>query len=185
MIKYHKEVIILEKGLIHIYYGGGRGKTTAAVGMAIRMSGSGGRVVFMQYLKGAKTSERKILAKTENIRLIDVPDSIKFVFGMNEDEIARAREYYNGKTDEIEKIIDKGDCDMLILDEVLDAADCGIIEKERVVRLADMCRGRVELILTGRNPDEQILRRGDYITEMCAVRHPFDSGIGAREGIEY
>ena len=175
----------MKKGFIHIYFGGGKGKTTAAIGLAIRMAGSGQTAVIMQFLKSSISSERKILSQIDNIRLIDIPSSIKFVFDMNDSEKSEATALYNKKLDEIESIAENNICDMIVLDEILDAVDCGIIDEKRVLHLLDICRGNIEVVMTGRNPSEDMLKRADYITKTESLCHPFDKGIGARYGIEY
>lgn len=139
----------------------------------------------MQFLKSDTSSERKILSQIDNIRLIDIPHSIKFVFDMSDGEKSAATELYNKKLDEIERIAENGGCDMIVLDEILDAADCGIIDENRILHLLDICHGNIEVVMTGRNPTEGMLKRTDYITETKNLRHPFDKGIGARAGIEY
>lgn len=139
----------------------------------------------MQFLKSDTSSERKILSQTNNIRLIDIPHSIKFVFDMNDSEKRAATELYNKKLDEIENIAENNICDMIILDEILDAINCGITDEKRVLHLIDICRGNIELVMTGRNPTDEIIKCADYITDCKCLRHPFDKGICARKGIEY
>ena len=175
----------MKKGLIHIYCGGGKGKTTAAMGLAMRMAGSGGKAAVFQFLKDNTSSERNALAQVDGIRLIDGMENVKFTFCMTDTERAEAQRFYSEKLSEVEAFIKSGEYDMIVLDEVLDAVESGIVPEERLLDVMKLCRGRVELVLTGRAPYAEVKTMADYITEMKNVCHPYDKGMQARKGIEF
>lgn len=167
--------------MIHLYYGNGKGKTTAAVGLALRCAGSGKRVLMFQFLKGNSSSERRL---TDNI--IDVikgKDNEKFIFNMNEEEKAKAAVFYTDKLREIYKIADK--YDMIILDEAIDAVNIGFVAEDELLEFIKKHREKVEVIITGHNPSQKLIEVSDYVTEMRKIKHPFDNGAAARKGIEY
>lgn len=167
--------------MIHLYYGNGKGKTTAAMGLALRCAGSGKRLLMFQFLKGNSSSERSL---TDNI--IDVikgKDNEKFIFNMNEEEKAEAAVFYTDKLREIDKIADK--YDMIILDEVIDAVNVGFVAEAELLAFTKKHREKAEIIITGHNPSQKLIEASDYVTEMRKIKHPFDNGTAARKGIEY
>ncbi len=171
------------RGLIHIYCGDGKGKTTAAAGLAVRCAGSGGRVLFFQFLKGNNSSERKILSGIDGIDVPDGMDNMKFVWKMTEREMAAAGEFYAKRFGEILK--NMHNYDMIVLDEVIPAVKHGFIAESELLRLIKIKPEHTEIVMTGREPSERLMAAADYITEMKKIKHPFDSGIAARLGIEY
>lgn len=174
----------MEQGLIHIYCGDGKGKTTAAVGLAVRACGRGKRVWFVQFLKSGDSGERRSLEKLEGITLAECPDKIKFTFAMNPQEREQAVADSRRTLQEAFRAAKDG-CDLLILDEFFGALSTGMLEKEEALTLL---RGRpehLEVALTGRDPGEEFLELADYVSEICKRKHPFDRGLSARRGIEY
>ena len=168
-------------GRIHVYYGNGKGKTTAAVGLAVRAAGSGLRVLVFQFLKNNSSNERKILEAIPNVTCLPGREQIKFVSNMNGDERAELRHYNNKALDEIVKFC--GPFDMLLLDEALCAVNLQVLSEEKLISFIKP-RG-LEIVLTGHQITEQLLEIADYVTEVKKIKHHFDQGRTAREGIEY
>lgn len=167
--------------MLHLYCGNGKGKTTAAMGLALRAAGRGKRVVIAQFLKGADSGERFALAQLPQVTLLPVPDTVKFSFRMTEEERrAEARRYQ----DLLELIRQEAQgCFLLVLDEACAAVNTGLLPLEDLLSCLDSLE--CEVVLTGRDPAPQLAERADYITSMEAVRHPFEQGISARKGIEF
>lgn len=185
-----------ENGLVHLYTGDGKGKTTAAIGLAMRAAGAGMKVVFAQFMKGRDTSELKSLSKVPEITIIRNDKDLGWFKKDNEQQVKDYTDAHNRILDEIETFIMNGQCDLLVLDEVTYPYNYGIIDKDRLENLFAVsgdgegenegCGGHAfEIVVTGRNADSFFTERADYITEMKKVRHPYDKGIEARRGIEF
>jgi cob(I)alamin adenosyltransferase len=170
--------------LIHIYTGNGKGKTTAAIGLSVRYAGSGGKVVFSQFLKDNKSSELNILNKIEGIELVPCDEFFGFYSKMNDETKDRAKVVYNNYLRKIIDLATQKDIQMLILDEVIGAYNYGLIEREILLQFLRNKPDQLEVILTGRNPDKELLELADYVSEITKVKHPYDKGIQARVGIE-
>ena len=168
------------KGLVHLYCGDGKGKTTAAMGLALRALGAGLQVTVVQFLKDGQSSELDPLRRL-GARVYSGRPGMKFVFQMNEAEKAAARAEHN---DLLRRAL-AGPCDLLVLDEACAALSLGMVE-ESLLRQAVLNRpaGR-EICLTGRDPAPWLVQAADYLTEMCCRRHPYQSGTPARPGIEF
>jgi len=173
----------LEQGLIQVYTGEGKGKTTAALGLALRAAGQGLRVHIVQFLKGRPNrGERRALQHQPNISLVafgrpsfvncDSPDP---------EDLRLAQEALQHCLD----IISEHRYDVVVLDEINVALRCGLISLDQVLALLDAKPPQVELVLTGRDAHPGIMERAHLVTEMRAVKHPYDQGIGSRQGIEY
>lgn len=170
-------------GLIHIYCGDGKGKTTAAMGLALRCAGSGRKVLLLQFLKDGKSSEFASLAHVPDIETIPQTRAFGFSWTLTPEEKAEAGAYYTGLLEEAFRRA--ADFDLLILDEALGACTAGMVEEARLLALLAEKPERTEVVLTGRGPSQALLDRADYVTEMKMVKHPFEKGVPAREGIEY
>ncbi len=165
--------------MVHIYYGDGKGKTTAAMGLALRMAGHGGRVVIAQFLKGADSGERRALEQLNNVRVLAVPQQLPFSFQLTEEQRAVERDRY---AQMLSRLAEEP-WNLLVLDEVCDAVAAGLVDEERVLPLLDGAVG--EVVLTGHRVPECFLVRADYVTRMEKQRHPFDRGQAARPGVEW
>lgn len=174
----------MEKGLIEIYCGDGKGKTTAAVGLAVRAAGRGLRVCLVQFLKGRETGELVSLAMLPNIRVIRSKQSGKFTFQMDERELQAVYDLQTKDLLTALEVMRAGECDVLILDEIMAALSTGTVDEDLLRSLMEQRPGTVELVLTGRNPPDWILEQADYISEIVKRRHPFDKAVAARDGIE-
>lgn len=167
--------------MIHLYCGNGKGKTTAAMGLALRAAGRGERVVIAQFLKGADSGERYALAKLPQVELLPLPDQVKFTFQMDEQERLEASRRCRALL-EVARERAK-DCFLLVLDESCAAVNSGLLPLEELLDCLDNLT--CEIVLTGRDPAPQLLERADYITQMEPLRHPYQRGITARKGIEW
>ena len=170
--------------MIHLYCGDGKGKTTAAMGLALRALGRDRRVVICQFLKSGDSGERLALERFERAVILPVPEQLKFVFQMDEEEKAKTRQEMTDLFDRAAQLVRDGRCDLLVLDEVCAAITTGMLDAKRVEAFLDEV-GETEVVLTGRDPAECLRKRADYITEMAACRHPFEQGKPARLGIEW
>ena len=168
------------KGLVHLYCGDGKGKTTAAIGLALRALGAGLRVTVVQFLKDGQSSELDPLRRLGAAVYSGQP-GMKFVFQMNEAEKAAARQAQN---DLLCRALDTP-CDLLVLDEACAALSLGMVEEALLRRaVLDRPAGR-EICLTGRDPAPWLREAADYLTEMRCLRHPYDAGVPARRGVEF
>ena len=175
-----------QNGLIHVYYGNGKGKTTAALGLALRAAGYGKNVVIVQFLKGWNCGEHKILQKMSNVTLIRGKTiKNKFVCDMNDEEKQATKELQEKSLKKALDLVDKGQCDLLVLDEAADAQNLGMLDAKSLEEIIYNKPKSLELVVTGRNPDPRLLKQADYATEMIKHKHPFDKGITARKGIEF
>ena len=173
------------KGLIHLYCGEGKGKTTAAVGLAVRCAGHGGRVVFAQFLKDGTSGECRALAGLKNVTVLAANPVGKFSFQMTEEEKRRTADAVSRMFEAAAGFAVREGARLLVLDEVCAAVSCGFLEERAVLAFLDGRPETLEVVMTGRGPSEALCARADYITEMAARRHPFDRGAAAREGIEF
>ena len=171
--------------MIHIYYGDGKGKTTCGMGLCLRAAGTGRKVLIWQLMKDGSSGERAAMGQVPGIDLIEAPERVLFSFQMSEDEKAEQRAFNNKRLREItDTAIDNG-YDLLFLDEALYAVGAALLDEGTLLDTMDRCLDRVELVLTGRDPSDEILKRADYITQFVKEKHPFDRGIAARQGIEF
>ena len=175
-----------EKGLIHIYCGDGKGKTTAALGLALRAAGYGKNVVIVQFLKGWTCGEHNAIPKLPNIKLLCAkPVNNKFVNDMTDEEKRQTAASQNECLNKALKLVDDGQCDLLILDEITDAHQQGMIDYNILEKAIYEKPDSLELVITGHKPDERMLSIADYVTEMIKHKHPYDEGVDARKGIEF
>ena len=169
------------KGCVQVYTGDGKGKTTAAIGLAIRALGAGWRVFIAQFLKSGEYSEHKALAQFSDHLTIKTYGRNVFIKGEPEEEDRRlAQEAYQ----EIAEIVAAGQYRLVILDEANVAVHYGLITVAQILDLIDRRAEGVELLITGRYAHSQLIERADLVTEMSAVKHYFDRGIKARVGVE-
>lgn len=168
-------------GLVQIYTGNGKGKTTAALGLALRAAGAGIKVYILQFIKSAAYSEIRSIVKIRNIKIEQCGRGC-FIKGKPKlrDLIRAAR----GLTKAARNIA-SGRYGLVILDEVNCALDAGLLKAEDVVKIIRAKPENVELVLTGRYCPPSVMKHADLITEMKKIRHPYDKGIPARLGIEF
>ena len=170
------------KGLVHIYCGDGKGKTTTSVGLTVRAAGSGKKVLFYQFLKNNSSSERSILEKQPGINVVSGKELQKFTFQMNEEELKKLRDYNNEMLDKLFEMAK--DYDMLVLDESVYSIDKDLLDEAKLIEHLEKKPFALEVVLSGRNPSERLIDHADYVSEIRKVKHPFDQGISSRIGIE-
>ncbi len=168
--------------MIHVYTGDGKGKTTAACGLALRAAGQGMKVLVVQFLKSGTSGE---ICAFENHPDIEVmcSETDKFLWDMTEEENKQAR-----KTHQIlfESAADRTEnFDVVVFDEILGAITTGMIDETQVVRFLEENKEKAEFVLTGRGAGEKLIDLSDYVSEIKCVKHPMEKGIPARQGIEY
>ena len=169
--------------MIHLYHGHGKGKTTAAAGLAVRAAGSGMKVLFVQFFKNGSSSEVGVLRSIPNIDVL-IPDVWYGRYKkMNAEQQDETRACYTALMHDIEEM--SGDYGLIVLDEAVSAYGYGMFDKESFFRLLEGRKGDMEAVLTGRDPAPELIEIADYVTEMKKEKHPFDRGIGARKGIEF
>ncbi len=174
----------MNKGFVHVYCGDGKGKTTAAIGLAVRAAGSGMKVVILQFLKGKMVSELNSLKLIPGITMLRNEEDLGFFKAMSEEEKQKAMSYHNSNLQKVVQMVENRECDLLILDEICAAYRLGMVDKDKINQLIINKRDDLELVLTGREPDELFLEYADYVTEMKKIKHPYDKKIYARVGIE-
>ncbi len=170
--------------MLHIYYGDGKGKTTAAIGMAIRAAGVGLRVFVIQFMKGAPSGEIEVLPYIPGVTLARPYRDYGFFKQMSEEDKAELTDCHNRMLMCGFLQAGLGRADMLILDEFNPAYAYGLLDKEAADGYILSDKYPVEIVLTGRDPDKKFLEKADYISEIKCVRHPYQKGIEARWGIE-
>ncbi len=171
------------KGLVQVFTGEGKGKTTAALGTVIRALGHGLRVYIVYFMKGDYPyGEHNILSKLPNVTMASF-GSLEFVnpASVKPEEREQARQALTAAREAMLS----GSYDLVVLDEVNLAVAWKLVELDEVVRLITDKPQNVELILTGRQADTKLVQLADLVTEMLKIKHPYDSGIMARKGIEY
>lgn len=175
----------MEKGLLHVYYGNGKGKTTCAVGLSVRAAGNGRKVLFVQFMKTGKSSEIKVLEDVAGIEIMEAPRLKKFSFQMNDEEKRVLREQNDRALSDIIKRAEEGDFDLLVMDECLGTLHKKLLDEGRLISFLDSRPAGLEVVLTGRHPDDLIMERADYVSEIHKVKHPYDKGVYGRKGIEF
>jgi len=169
------------KGYVHIYTGNGKGKTTAALGLAIRAAGAGLQVFLAQFIKGRQYSELNILKKLADQITVEQYGLPQFINGKpSVPDIENAR--YG--LERVKSSILSGRFDMIIIDEGNVAVTYGLISKQDLLDLIAMKPEALELVITGRDALPEIIDKADLVTEMKAVKHYFNNGVDARIGIE-
>ncbi len=169
------------KSYMHVYTGDGKGKTTAALGLALRAAGAGHKVFLAQFIKGGHYSELNALKRFDDLITVEQFGLGRFIAGKpSESDINAAR---NGLK-KMKPILASGDYKVVILDEANVALHYNLFTVEELTELIDHRSKDTELIITGRHASSEILERADLITEMRAVKHYYKEGVKARIGIE-
>jgi len=173
----------LEKGLTQVYTGDGKGKTSAAFGLALRAIGRGLKVYVVQFIKGGfDYGELHIVDDLPNLKLKAFGRG-KFVTEMppTDEDVKLAKEAFNLA----EKVVNSNEYDLVVLDEINVALNLKLVDVDEVIHLVRNKPEHVELILTGRYAPPEIIEVADLVTEMKEVKHPYTRGIPPRKGIEY
>lgn len=169
--------------MIQLYYGEGKGKTTAAFGQALRAAGRGRRVIIAQFLKSEDSGERRSMELVPHVLLLPLPEQLPFVFQMDVIQRAEYEEFAARLLRDAALLAERDS--VVVLDEVLGAIETDILPLEAVLDCLKELPQGCEVVLTGRKAPPELLDKADYITRFQAERHPYDKGVQAREGIEY
>ncbi len=173
---------------MQIYTGGGKGKTTAALGLAIRAAGRDNRVLFYQFLKppSLHLGERMAIEKLDNIELGVLEHSWDMKKSLcDEQTMSEMRQAVGEAMKELTTAAAERKYDVMILDEIVYCYSKGLTELGDIKTLIESRDAHVEIVLTGRGADEALIELADLVTEMKAIKHYFEKGIKARKGIEY
>lgn len=173
-----------QTGCVHIYCGDGKGKTTCGMGLCVRAAGYGYRVLIYQFMKDNTTSERKAMEKIPGITFVPGLKEEKFSFRMTTEEKEERKRFYKEKFREVTEKAEKEMYDVLFLDEVIYTIRAGLFEERILVEWLKQKPEHLEVILTGQDPGGELMQCADYVSELKKIRHPFDRGLGARDGIE-
>ena len=173
------------QGMIHLYCGDGKGKTTAAMGLVIRALGQGLRAGIVQFLKNTPSGEILFLEKVPGVSILRGQDGTGFSFSMTPEQKANTRRIHNAHLEQARQWMLSGQYDLILLDEICAAYQLDLIDRDATAAFLREKPASVELILTGRDPAPLFIDAADYITEMTLRRHPFEKGISARRGIEF
>ena len=165
--------------MLHLYWGDGKGKTTAAMGLALRALGHGRKVVIVQFLKDGTSGEMEPLRRLGAV--VYACPNAKFTWLMNKEEKAAAR---RSDTAALRQALAQP-WDLLVLDEACAAYETSLVDRELLRQAAARAEAGFEVVLTGRNPADWMQDAADYSTEMRACQHPYTKGVPAREGVEY
>lgn len=174
-----------QEGLVHIYYGDGKGKTTCGMGLCLRCAGARMRVLIYQFMKDGCGNERTLLENIPNVTFAGEKRKVRFSFRMSDEEKQKERELYRREFAALEERVRREKYDVLLLDEALNAVSCGLLEESALTEFLDHRPEHLEVILTGREASPAIRERADYLSRIVKEKHPYDSGIMAREGIEF
>ncbi len=172
-------------GYLHIYCGDGKGKTTAALGLAVRAAGAGMKVHIVQLLKGSDTAELGVLRGIPGITLARCEKDFGFLWNMTERDKAEITASHNRMLNEGYALARSESADMLILDEFNAAYANGLLDRKAAEEFLINRPYRAEIVLTGRNPAEIFAEAADYVSEIKCVKHPYKKGVAARKGIEF
>ena len=169
------------KGYIQVYTGNGKGKTTAALGLAIRAAGAGLKVFIAQFIKMGEYSEIKALKRFKDLIKVEQFRSGRFIKGKpSASDIEAARK----GVEKVKAVFTSGQHNVIIMEEANVAAGLGLLSVDDILKIMDEKPKDVELVITGRGADSRIIEKADLVTEMKEVKHYFQKGVKARIGIE-
>jgi cob(I)alamin adenosyltransferase len=176
----------LEKGYVQVYTGNGKGKTTAAVGQAVRSAGNGLKVYMLQFLKTEPTGELEIAKLIgDNFQIFRFECKKGFFWTLNNEQKAMLKKEVNNAYNFAMEVIKNNSCDVFILDEIMGVLSNKLLEEGQIIDLIENKPINMELILTGRNVPDSIKDMADLVTEMKEIKHYMEKGVYSREGIEY
>lgn len=180
--------------MIHLYFGNGRGKTSIAVGTAMRMIGANKKVLFVQFMKGKVSSEIEALKQFSNVEILKLDHCYGFYKNMGTIEKENITKEHNKMLERVEQIVQeyilndkkKDGVELLIvLDEITYPCNWGLMKEERLQEILKILPNHIELIMTGREPKEYMKNYADYVTELKNIKHPYEKYVPYRKGIEY
>ena len=176
----------LARGYVQVYTGNGKGKTTAAVGQAVRSVGKGLKVYMLQFLKTDETGELEIAKLLgDKLQIFRFESKKGFFWNLNDEEKAILQTEVNTAYNFAMEVVKNNSCDVFILDEIMAILSNKLLTEQQVIDLIDNKPINMELILTGRNVPDSIIDKADLVTEMNCIKHYMNKGVYAREGIEF
>lgn len=176
----------LERGYVQVYTGNGKGKTTAAVGQAVRAAGNNLKVYMLQFLKTDPTGELEIAKLIgDKFQIFRFESKKGFFWTLKDEEKAILKNEVDTAYNFAMEVIKNSSCDVFILDEIMGILSNKLLTEEQVIELIDKKPTNMELILTGRNVPDSIKDKADLVTEMKDIKHYMEKGVYSREGIEY
>ena len=174
----------MKKGYIQIYTGNGKGKTTAAMGLALRAAGHGFQVRIIQFLKGGISGELESLKLLGTVQLFRVTDADRYIWDLTPEQKLDMQMRSKDMLKTARKWFDEG-IDILILDEIMAAVKCDIVELSDILSLLDTRPDGCEVVMTGRDVPHELAERAHLISEVKDIKHYFNDGVPARKGIEF
>lgn len=178
------EIIRTGTGLIHLYSGDGKGKTTTGMGLCVRAAGYGYKVLIYQFMKNNSTSERSAMKHIPGITFVDGLEHEKFSFLLTPQEKEERRAFYNRQLEKVTELARRENYDVLFLDEAVYAIVAGLLDEDALLAFLRTKPDQLEVILTGQNPGPRLCAICDYHSEIRKLKHPFDHNQPARPGIE-
>ncbi|MCP3968159.1 MAG: cob(I)yrinic acid a,c-diamide adenosyltransferase [Lentisphaerae bacterium] len=173
----------LHHGLVMVYTGNGKGKTTAAMGMAVRAVGWKQKVLIIQFAKGGwKSGEQDVLSSLDEVSLVTLEEDATWIEDRSDDE--NRAEATRG-LDFLENSISAKECNLVILDEINVLLSKGFVDFSRLKRLLSERPEWMTVILTGRGATEELCGLADLVSEVIEIKHPFQAGISAQKGIDF
>lgn len=175
----------MKKGYLQIYTGNGKGKTTAALGLAIRAAGAGMNVIFSQFVKSMNTSELNIINNIDNIKVFRYASSKKFAWDMNDEEKAELKNEMQLQLKDTIRTSKEKQCDVVVFDELLGAFHGEYIGKQDILDIIENRPESCEYIITGRAAPDWLIEKADLVSSVEPIKHYMDEGVNARKGIEF
>ncbi|MGM0436898.1 MAG: cob(I)yrinic acid a,c-diamide adenosyltransferase [Bacillota bacterium] len=170
----------MKKGMLQVYTGDGKGKTTAAIGMAVRAAGAGLKVFIGQFVKSMKYSEIKVLNEIANIDVKQYGLSCFIEKEPEEEDVKAAREGLQ----EVKEILKSNEYDLVILDEANIAVYFDLFSVDELIEVIDSRNEGIEVVVTGRKAKDKLIDKADLVTDMQEIKHYYEKGVKARDGIE-
>lgn len=173
-------------GLIHIYTGEGKGKTTSSIGLILRALANDKKVKVIQFLKGRISSEYKILNTfSDKFKLYTFEKNRGFTWELNSEQLDELKNEIKEAFSFGSEIMKDKQCDLLVLDELMAAINSNFIEVKDVVKALKQKNEGIEVVMTGRNAPKELIEIADYVSNIQCIKHPFEKGTNARQGIEF
>ena len=170
---------------LHLYIGEGKGKTTAAMGLALRALGHGQRVLIAQFLKDGRSGELTVLKNLPGANVAEIAPIAGFIFRMTPEQVAEAKRQQAAQLESLFSLVGSEKPDMAVFDELAMAMQLGFVDMDAAWRLIEEALKCGEVILTGRYAPKELILRADYVSEVVKRRHPYDLGLPARKGVEW
>lgn len=176
----------MKKGYIHIYCGDGKGKTTSSIGLGIRAAGAKLKVCMIQFLKSTDSNEINIIKELgERFEVFNYERSFGFFWTLNDEQKKELKNDIEKEFEMAKEIILNGKYDLIILDEVLGAIENKLIDEDELIKLLQKKAENIEVVITGRQASEKLIKIADYVSKVDAIKHPYEKGVNARKGIEF